>query len=322
MNNFADRLAAAVEAKGTPLVVGLDPIPSELPESLLVQAELRYGRGHRAVAAAVGRFCLEILAAVADLVPAVKPQAAYFEQHGAAGWAALRAVVREARRRGLLVILDAKRGDIGSTARAYAEACLGRTGLDADAVTVNPLFGWEGVAPFLAYAAAGKGAFALVRTSNPDGRELQDFGKLAGDGPGGGGRPFSDHLAELVDRWGAAHRGLSGYSALGAVVAGTDPAEAARLRRLMPATPFLVPGYGAQGGGAADAAPCFDPQGRGAVVNAARSVVFAFRRPEYWQRFGPEAYAEAAREAVLAIRRDLEKICKPLHKYAADGRMN
>jgi orotidine-5'-phosphate decarboxylase len=322
MRNFADRLAAAVAAKGTPLVVGLDPALSELPEGLRRAAEGRWGRGRHAAAAAIREFCAGLLAAVADLVPAVKPQVAYFEEHGAAGWAALGAAVREARRRGLLVILDAKRGDIGSTAAAYAAACLGRAGLDADAVTVNPLFGWEGVAPFLAYAERGKGAFALVRTSNPSGREVQDFGAGAVGRPEAGGHKLSDHLAELVDRWGAAFRGDGGYSALGAVVAGTDPAEATRLRRLMPATPFLVPGYGAQGGGAAGAAPCFDPQGRGAVVNAARSVIFAFRQPGYRERFGPERYAEAAREAVLAARQDLERIYNPLHKDTTDGRMD
>ncbi|MDI6871577.1 MAG: orotidine-5'-phosphate decarboxylase [Bacillota bacterium] len=316
MKGFADRLAAAVEAKGTPLVVGLDPALAELPERLVEEAERRHGKGRRAAAAAVREFTLGILEAVADLVPAVKPQAAYFEALGAAGWEALAVTVREAHRRGLLVILDAKRGDIGATAEAYASACLSKAGLDADAVTVNPLFGWEGLAPFLAYAGEGKGAFALVRTSNPSGREVQDFGAA------GGGRKFSDHLADLVSRWGAPYRGESGWSALGAVVAGTDPAEAARLRQAMPATPFLVPGYGAQGGRAADVAPCFDARGRGAVVNAARSIIFAFRRPDYRERFSPEEYAAAAREAVRAARQDLEKICNLLHNYAAGGRMN
>lgn len=296
--NFADRLAAAVEEKGTPLVVGLDPVPSELPEPVVAEAERRYGRGSRGAAAAAREFSLGILDAVAELVPAVKPQAAYFERHGTAGWAALKTVVKEARRRGLLVILDAKRGDIGSTASAYAAACLDSAGFGADAVTVNPLFGWDGLAPFLAYAEAGKGAFALVRTSNPGGREVQDFAAA-------GGRKFSDHLAKLVERWGEPFRGERGYSALGAVVGGTDPEEAARLRRAMPTTFFLVPGYGAQGGGAAEVAPCFAPDGGGAVVNAARSIIFAFRREGYRERFGPEEYGAAAREAVLAARRDL-----------------
>ncbi|HHW14263.1 MAG TPA: orotidine-5'-phosphate decarboxylase, partial [Firmicutes bacterium] len=172
----------------------------------------------------------------------------------------------------------------------------------ADAVTVNPLFGWDGLAPFLAYAGAGKGAFALVRTSNPGGREVQDFGTE------GAGRKFSDHLAELVARWGEPYRGECGYSALGAVVGGTDPGEAARLRRAMPATFFLIPGYGAQGGGAAEVAPCFAPDGGGAVVNAARSIIFAFRREDYRGRFGPGEYGAAAREAVLAARRDLAAV--------------
>lgn len=305
MKNFADRLTAAVEAKGTPLVVGLDPALAELPETLRERLEARYGRGRRAQAKAVREFCLGLLEAAADLVPAVKPQAAYFEALGAPGWTTLRAVIREAQRRGLLVILDAKRGDIGSTAEAYAAACLGKGGLGADAVTVNPLFGWEGLAPFLAYGEAGKGAFALVRTSNPGSREVQDFPGAEG---AGGGDNFSGHLARLVSRWGEPYRGKAGYSSLGAVVAGTDPAEALRLRQLMPATPFLVPGYGAQGGGAAQVAPCFDGQSRGAVVNAARSIIFAFRREGYRERFGPEEYAAAAREAVGEARRDLATV--------------
>lgn len=314
--NFADRLEEAVDAKGTPLVVGLDPVVGELPEELVRQAERRWGGGRRAAAAAIREFSLAILDAVADLVPAVKPQAAYFEQHGAPGWAALAAVVREAKRRGLLVILDAKRGDIGSTAAAYAAGCLGARGLNADAVTVNPLFGWEGIAPFLAYAEEGKGVFALVRTSNPDSRAVQDFG-------GPGGRTFSDHLAERVDEWGARYRGERGFSSLGAVVAGTDPEAAARLRRIMPQTPFLVPGYGAQGAGAAEVAPCFGSGGRGAVVNSSRGIIFAYRRPGYRERFTSAEYAAAAREAARRAREDLqETICAELHKYATDGRMN
>lgn len=299
--NFADRLAQAVKEKGTPLVVGIDPALPELPAELLAEAKRRYGGGARGRAAAVSEFSLRIIAAVADLVPAVKPQAAYFEQLGGPGWSALAKVIAVAKRRGLIVILDAKRGDIGSTAVAYAAACLGREGLDADAVTVNPLFGLDGLAPFLEYAAAGKGLFALVRTSNPGGREVQDFGAAET------GRRFSEHLAALVDRWGRPYRGSGGYSSLGAVVAGTEPGEAERLRELMPATPFLVPGYGAQGGGAAEARPCFDARGQGAVVNSARGIIFAYRREGYRDRFLPDQFAEAAREATRAARRDLEQ---------------
>ncbi|MGE5508697.1 MAG: orotidine-5'-phosphate decarboxylase [Chitinophagales bacterium] len=297
--NFGDRLVEAVERKGTPLVVGLDPSLAEMPEAVKAEAFRKYGNGQRGAAEAIRRFNLALLDAVADLVPAVKPQAAYYEQHGAAGWRVLAETVREAKRRGLLVILDAKRGDIGSTAAVYAGACLGARGLGADAVTVNAYFGWDGVQPFMEYAREGKGAFVLVRTSNPTGGEVQDF--PGADAP----VKVSDHLAAQVAAWGAPYVGGSGYASLGAVVAGTYPAEAARLRRAMPKAPFLVPGFGAQGAGAAEVAPCFAPDGRGAVVNSSRGIIFAYRQAAYRDRFGPDDFAGAARAAVLAAREQL-----------------
>lgn len=298
-SNFGDRLTEAVERKGTPLIVGLDPGLRDLPAPLKAEAFRKYGAGQRGAAEAIRRFNLALLEAVADLVPAVKPQAAYYEAHGAAGWRVLAETIREAKRRGLLVILDAKRGDIGSTAAAYAGATLGRRGLDADAVTVNAYFGWDGVQPFLEEAGEGKGAFVLVRTSNLSGGEVQDF-----PGPKAEVK-VSDHLAELVRAWGRTHVGQRGYSSLGAVVAGTYPEEAGRLRRLMPETPFLVPGFGAQGASADEVAPCFAQDGRGAVVNSSRGIIFAYKRGLYQERFGESDFALAAREAALAARQQL-----------------
>jgi len=256
--NFADRLLAAIDAKGSPVCVGLDPNLEKLPPELSGEPVRR-----------VETFCLEVIDAVAATVPAVKPQIAYFERLGSAGVAVFERVVAAARSAGLIVIADAKRGDIGSTAAQYAAAHL--TGeFAADALTVNSYFGLDGLAPFIETAGrTGRGVFALVRTSNPSAGQIQDFADADG-------KTVFQHVAECVAAAGAGRVGRSGYSAVGAVVGATYPAEARRLRELMPRQVFLVPGYGAQGGTAADAVAGADADGRGVIVNASRSVIYAF----------------------------------------------
>lgn len=275
---FADRLADAVRRKG-PLCVGLDPRLDMLPAS------------HRDAdpAAAVERFCLRVLELVAPFAGVVKPQAAFFELLGPDGMRAMRAVLRRAKEMGFVTILDAKRGDIASTAAAYADAAFGPT-WDADALTVNPYLGEDAVEPFVTAARkASRGLFVLVRTSNPGGGLFQN---LMCDG-----KPVYRHVGEAVARWNAAGVGACGLGDVGAVVGATHPAELKELRDLLPDVWFLVPGYGAQGGTAADVRAAYRPDGLGAVVNSSRGVTFPFRPNDPdWETKVIEAAKKAAAE--------------------------
>ncbi len=274
--HFADRLAAAVRAKATALCVGLDPRRESLPADLAAR--------HANAAAAYEEFCLRILDIVAPFVPVVKPQSAFFEACGPAGFAALDRVTKRARQLGLVTILDAKRGDIASTATAYAEAAF--DAFDADALTVSPYLGRDAIEPFLTRARQdGRGLFVLVRTSNPGAGLFQD---LVTDG-----EPLFRHVADAVAAWGRANLGATGLGDVGAVVGATHPDELKYLRAALPDVWFLIPGYGAQGGSAADVRAGFRPDGLGAVVNSSRGVTFPFKPDDpAW-----EAKVEAATRA-------------------------
>jgi orotidine-5'-phosphate decarboxylase len=268
---FADRLAAEVERKRSQLVVGLDPNVDLMPVEL---------RGD------IARFCCGIVDAVAPHAVAVKPQLAFFEARGAAGIAAFEEVCMYARRAGLLVIADGKRGDIGSTARAYSEAYLEGEPPRADALTVNPWLGRDSIEPFLgAVRRGGVGVFVIVRTSNQSG-DLQDA--VLSDG-----RPMWHHVAALVDEWGEGTVGEHGLTSVGAVIGATHPRAVADARRLMPRSILLLPGVGAQGGSIADLGRAFHSGPASALVNAARSVNYAFR--ESGTDYREAAGAEAAR---------------------------
>jgi orotidine-5'-phosphate decarboxylase len=324
--NFADRLAAAVEQKASAVCLGIDPQLELFPAPL---AHLAASTRRDVAAAAVQRFCDELLDAVADVVAVVKPQVAFFERLGPPGWIALERLVSAAQRRGLLVVADAKRGDIASTAAAYADYFLGdasdedggidagRTqpaapdagpatgpaelrGLGADAMTLNPYLGADSLEPFLRHVARGKGFYLLAKTSNPGSRDLQDV-SVGGCGPGGASQPLYLHVAGIAQRAGAASVGESGYASVGIVVGATGPREAAELRCAYPSLPFLVPGYGAQGASAGDVAAAFGAHGRGAIVNASRSLIFAYRAPQH-RELGEERWAEASRRECLAMR--------------------
>lgn len=286
MQNFADRLTAAVRRCGNPVLVGLDPRYASLP------AELRTADPHdfAAVANAYEIFCREIIDVVSPLVPAVKPQAAFFEQIGPSGMSALANVMGHARDRGLLVILDGKRNDIGSTAAAYADGYLGDSAWGADSLTVSPYLGDDSLRPFVDTAAGrSAGIFVLVKTSNPGGGLFQD---LAVDG-----QPLYRHVARYVEELAVGSRGDGKYGAVGAVVGATYPAQLTELRELMPHTWFLVPGFGAQGATAADVAGAFDENGLGAIVNSSRGIIFAFDRPEYQEKYGPQRWQAAVEAA-------------------------
>jgi orotidine-5'-phosphate decarboxylase len=274
MTHFADRLAAALRNRGNAVCVGLDPRWESLPN----EVRARHGAADlAAVAAAYEEFCLRVVDVVAPLVPVVKPQSAFFEACGPAGLVTLQKVLRHARTRGLLTILDGKRNDIASTAAAYADAAFAGVTVagrqhpvwDADALTVNPYLGRDAVEPFLQSARrSGGGVFVLVRTSNPGAGQFQD---LDCDG-----RPLFLHVAEAVRSWARENLGATGFGDVGAVVGATYPAELERLRELLPEVFFLVPGFGAQGASAADAAAAFRSDGLGAVVNSSRGILFPF----------------------------------------------
>ena len=292
-SNFADRLDAAVARAGNPCLIGLDPHPQLLPDEFAA-ARTSTSRAERAAAAA--DFLCEIVDVASGRVPAVKPQSALFEVHGPEGAAAWERVVRAARASDLLVIGDVKRGDIDSTARAYATAFLeGAYAADdarCDAITINPYLGTDSVQPFLdACSRTGAGVYVLVRTSNPGGGVFQEHGDP----------PLYLRVADAVVEWGRSLVGRSGLSSVGAVVGATHPGELALLRARMPATPFLIPGYGAQGAGAADVLGGFLPGGRGALVNSSRGILFAWREPRFAGRHWKDATRAALDEMIAAL---------------------
>jgi len=304
--HFADRLNAEIKKKGNAVCVGLDPRLEQIPAYIKEENFSRYKNALTAAAESILQFNRGIIDAVADLVPVVKPQIAFYEQYGHEGVRAFEETLWYARDKGLLTIADIKRGDIGSTADAYARAFLGKVDLfgeevfsfDADAITVVPYLGWDGIKPFVDQARKhGKGVFILVKTSNPSSGDLQDLEMKKGEAT------IYEIMAQYLESWGADEVGDSGYSCVGAVVGATFPEQAKKLRALMPGNIFLVPGYGAQGGTAADVRACFNEDGLGAVVNSSRGIIFAYENSEI---FGEEDYAEAARAATEAMIADLK----------------
>lgn len=287
---FADRLDAAIRRCQNPVLVGLDPRVDSLPEGILSNS---HQASPREIADAYEQFCRGVIDVVAPLVSVVKPQAAFFEQLGPDGMVALGMIIRYARQKGLLVILDGKRNDIGSTATAYARGFLGSAGQSpwgADALTVSPYLGDDSLQPFVDVATQrAAGVFVLVKTSNPGGGMLQDL--VAS------GRPIYRHVADYVEGLAQKTAASCGYGAVGAVVGATYPAQLAELRDAMPHTFFLVPGFGSQGGTAKDVAPAFTAEGRGAIVNNSRGIIFAYQKKPYAERFGAKRWQEAVEAA-------------------------
>ncbi|HEU5082734.1 MAG TPA: orotidine-5'-phosphate decarboxylase [Acidimicrobiales bacterium] len=304
--HVADALDARIRQTGSIACVGLDPRPDLLPPELVRRHRDRCAGGECTPAEAVATAFVEanqrVIDAVADRCAAVKPQAACYEAYGLAGWAALEATVRHAAAAGIPVILDAKRGDIGSTATHYGQMAFGGApdldgdpcpGMGADWLTVNGYLGRDGVDPVLESGGGRRGVFVLVKTSNPGSGELQDVGA-------GEGTTVADRMAERVAAWGAEHLGASGLSAVGAVVGATYPDHARALRERMPDTVFLVPGYGAQGASAADAVAGMRPDGRGVLVSSSRGITGA------WQALGSDDIGAAAGQALDAMNADLD----------------
>jgi orotidine-5'-phosphate decarboxylase len=302
--NFADRLNKAIKDKNSVVCVGLDPRLNKIP-SFIQKHALKENKDK--FTAAILEFNSGIIDAVCDLVPVVKPQVAFYEMFGEEGMRAYRKTIEYAHAKGLIVVADIKRNDIGSTAEAYADSYMGTVDVfgeetsvfDADAVTITPYLGWDGIKPFAEKCAEyNKGIFILVKTSNPSSGDIQDL--VMNDG-----RSVYEIMGMLVESWGAEDIGESGYNPIGAVVGATYPDQAALLRKLMPHTIFLVPGYGAQGGGAEDVRPCFNKDGLGAIVNSSRDIIFAY---ENSGDYGEKDYAKAARAAVVAMNEDLNKV--------------
>ncbi|MDD3468681.1 MAG: orotidine-5'-phosphate decarboxylase [Thermoguttaceae bacterium] len=324
MSTFIDQLRQRCHTCGNPVLVGLDPRLESLPPSIRPSAPKP---SSESIAAAYNTFCRGVIDVVAPLVPAIKPQAAFFEEIGPAGMAVLAGLIPYAQSKGLLVILDGKRNDIGSTAAAYAAGLLGRNSpWHADALTVSPYLGEDSVQPFVDVAVEREaGIFVLVKTSNPGGAMLQDLtiGVSASNRDADtvkrenlasfAGRPVYERVAAFVNSLAESTRmeqqaGIrSPYGAVGAVVGATWPAQLAELRQQMPATWFLVPGFGAQGGTVADIAAAFDARGEGAVINNSRGILFAYKKSEYaefgaarWER----AVEAATRKMIDQLRTD------------------
>jgi orotidine-5'-phosphate decarboxylase len=282
-----DALCAAIKNTQCPACVGLDTELSHLPEGYQPEEDT-----YSAISERVFRYNCDIIDAVRDIAPAVKVQAAYYEQYGAGGMRCFLKTMEYAKDAGLVVIADVKRNDIGATAKAYANAYL--MGSAADFITVNAYLGSDGILPFIeACAETGKGIFVLVKTSNPSGGELQDLDV--------GGRKLYEVVADQAAEWGLPFIGECGYSSIGAVVGATYPAQAQALRARLPHTFFLVPGYGAQGADADDIAVNFDQKGLGAVVNSSRAILLAWKKEAY---AGMDA-SQAARQAVLDMKQDI-----------------
>ena len=296
---FSQLLTEACQAKGNPVLVGLDPRWESLPQPCRTED----------AAESFERFCTAVIDIVAPLVPAVKPQAAFFEQYGVPGMTALRNVIRYARQKGLLVIFDGKRNDIGSTAEAYAAGILGAdSAWGADALTVSPYLGGDSIEPFVQTAVErNAGIYVLVKTSNPGGKMLQDL-VVDGTSPASGlpaaGKPLYRLVAEYVEQLAQRTAG-----SVGAVVGATWAAQLAELRQVMPTAPLLVPGYGAQGGTAEDVAKAFHADGLGALVNNSRGIIFAHLMEPYKSQFG-ETHWQDAVEA--AAKRMIEELCSAL----------
>lgn len=301
------QLIEKIQKTKAPVCVGLDPMLGYIPEHILNQSFDEFGETLEAAADAIWNFNREIVNHIFDLIPAVKPQIAMYEQFGIEGLKVYEKTVRYCQEKGLLVIGDAKRGDIGSTSAAYAAAHIGGvkvgqnicTAFNTDFVTVNPYLGTDGVKPFVDVCKAeDKGLFVLVKTSNPSSGEFQD--RLIDK------RPLYELVADKVAQWGADCMDGS-YSNVGAVVGATYPEVSGILRRLMPRTFFLVPGYGAQGGTAKDLRHCFNKDGLGAIVNSSRGIMAAYKQERYGT-FGPEHFGEASRQAVLDMVADINSV--------------
>lgn len=301
--NAIDNLIEKIKQTNNPTVIGLDPRYEMLPKCVTN----KYPKTLEGVAEAIIEFNKELIDNTYDIIPAVKVQIAFYEMYGIPGMKAFKETCKYAKEKGMVVIADIKRGDIGSTATGYSNAFLGRTPIgekeesiyDVDFVTVNGYMGTDCVKPFIEDCKKyNKGIFILVKTSNPSSGELQDL-KLQN------GQEVYAQMAELVEKWGEELRGVNGYSSVAAVVGATYPEQLSQIREIAPHTYFLIPGYGAQGGKASDIALGFDKNGLGGIVNASRSLMCAYKSDKWKDEFDEDDYAKATRAEALRMRDEL-----------------
>ena len=300
-----NKLVDKITKTQAPIVVGLDPMMKFIPEHIKQAAFKEYGETLAGAGEAIWQYNKAIVDATYDLIPAVKPQIAMYEQFGIEGLIAFKKTVDYCKSKDLVIIGDVKRGDIGSTSEAYAVGHLGKVtvgskqyyGFDEDFATVNPYLGSDGIKPFVNVCKEeNKGLFILAKTSNPSSGEFQD--RLVD------GKPLYVVVAEKIAEWGADHVGSCGYSYIGAVVGATYPEMGKALRKVMPKNYILVPGYGAQGGKGKDLVHFFNEDGLGAIINSSRGIIAAYQQEAY-AKFGAEHFAEASRQAVLDMQADI-----------------
>lgn len=303
MKNAIDILIDKIKETGNPTVMGLDPRYEMIPKCV----RNKYAKTLEGAAQAILEYNKALIDATCDIVPAVKPQVAFYEMFGIEGMKVFNETCKYAKEKGMVVIADAKRGDIGSTAQGYSNAFLGKTPLDdveldifnVDFLTVNPYMGTDCVKPFVEDCKKyNKGLFVLVKTSNKSSGEIQDLVLQ-------NGKTIYETVAELVNEWGKDLIGENGYSSIGSVVGATYPAQLKELREIMPSSYFLIPGYGAQGGKAEDIALGFDNEGLGGIVNASRSLMCAYKSDFWKDKFTEEEYAEATRAEAVRMRNEL-----------------
>lgn len=309
--NFADQLVSAIRRKNSCVVVGLDPSFKLIPDTIKQKFSASQKQALEYASRVILEFNTQVIDLITPYVSIVKPQIAFYELYGWWGVWAYAETIQYARQKGLIVIGDVKRGDVPSTAEAYANAHIGEVHIDniveipfaADAITVNPLLGTDSLIPFLQTARKhNKGIFILVKTSNPSSGELQDI--MCGT------KKLHEIIAERTHAWGKDFIGKQGYSAVGAVVGATFSHEISKLRKIMPAAYFLVPGYGAQGATAKDIAHCFNPDGLGAIISASRSILYAYNISPWEKKYGISAWKDATQEAVIKMNEEIRKILK------------
>ncbi len=303
MKNAIDKLINKIKETNNPTVIGLDPRYEMLPKCVIN----KYPKTLEGASEAIIEYNKALIDATYDIIPAIKPQIAFYEMFGISGMQAFKETCKYAKEKGMMIIADIKRGDIGSTAQGYSNAYLGRTPIgeieesvyDVDFVTVNPYMGTDCVKPFIEDCKKyNKGIFILVKTSNPSSGELQDV-KLEN------GEEVYKKVAELVESWGEELRGKYGYSSIAAVVGATYPKQLEELRKMAPHTYFLIPGYGAQGGKAKDIALGFDKDGLGGIINASRSLMCAYKSDFWKDKYTEEEYAKATRAEALRMKDEL-----------------
>lgn len=308
MENAMDKLIDKIKQMDNPTVIGLDPRYNMIPECITK----KYDKTIKGACEAILEFNKQLIDATYDIIPAVKPQIAFYEMFGTDGIEVFSKTCKYAKEKGMIVIADIKRGDIGSTAEGYSNAYLGKTPLenieeaifDVDFVTLNPYLGIDGIKPFIEDCKKyGKGVFIIDKTSNPSSGELQDL-KLEN------GKTIYEEVASLIENWGEDLRGEYGYSSVSSVVGATYPEQLQSLRKLAPHTFFLIPGYGAQGGKAEDIALGFDKNGIGGIINASRSLMCAYKKDIWKEKYTEEEFAKATREEAIRMKDELNNAIK------------